>query len=105
MIISVFTFYQESNPSGTTFTALGKFLLASMLFVMGSIVQFAFVLYFRRHVRGRNSVAGIAAQLDKDGENNNVDKLIDRIDKRSCILFKLTYLIYNVIYWVYHLSK
>lgn len=103
-MISVLKNYQASNPSGTTFTALGKFLLVSMMFGIASIVQFAFVLYLRRHGQGRNSVVGMAAQLDKDRENYNLDKLIDKIDKRSCILFKLAYLVYNLVYWICYLS-
>ena len=80
--------------------ALGVYLLASLLFVIGSMLEFAIIMFLhRRHdlgqderVAGKNDFKTRVGSLD-------IKALSAKIDGIAMILFLSGYVLFNAVYW------
>ena len=67
--------------------------------------QLILVIYWRRRFENRSVFGGEMTQQWKNKKKTEVQAFTDKMDQRSCVLFKMLYLLFNVIYWSYYLSK
>ena len=84
-------------------TALGVFILVSLLFVMATIFQFMAVLYLERkqdYDYGLN-VEDVFRKNETSCHQRKTKKV--KIDGIASLLFSLSYILFNVIYWTYYL--
>ena len=87
-------------------TALGVFILVSLLFVMATIFQFMAVLYLERkqdYYYGLNVEEAKGFRKNEASCHQRKTKKV-KIDVIASLLFSLSYILFNVIYWTYYLS-
>ena len=102
----IFSYFQAQSPTGTRMTALGVFILVSLLFVMATIFQFMAVLYLERkqdYYYGLNVEEAKGFRKNEASCHQRKTKKV-KIDVIASLLFSLSYISFNVIYWTYYLS-
>ena len=102
----IFSYFQAQSPTGTRMTALGVFILVSLLFVMATIFQFMAVLYLERkqdYDYGLNVEDAKVFRKSEASVHQRKTKKV-KIDVIASLLFSLSYISFNVIYWTYYLS-
>ena len=80
--------------------ALGIYLLVSLSFVIGSILEFAIIMFLhRRHDLGQDKK--VADKNDYKGrvESLDIKTLSAKIDGIAMILFLSGYVLFNAVYW------
>ena len=86
--------------------ALGMYLLASLLFVIASIVEFAVIMFLQRRneLRGRTEVATMS-NLTVGRGSFEIKSLSAKIDGIALIIFLTGYILFNAFYWVVFIIK
>ena len=87
-------------------SALGVYLSVSLLYVMGTIIEFAIVLFlqrkhdFHREIHPEKMEKKNKKKIYPPGSNIFSVK----IDTISFILFTISYIIFNAVYWFKYLN-
>ena len=130
-IIKCYTF-QKDSPSAKQMTALGIYILSSLFFVVAGMVEYAVLLYLLRHSGNvydhrrtqrlhpsvlkseKYSIEFKEDRMDSKTLNivehsdcksmSNYMELSDRIDYTATLMFPLTYILFNTVYWLHYLS-
>ena len=115
--------FQSESPSETDVDALGLYLLCSLSFVVGALIEFSIVVLLNRVRSNKIVVAGseiednkptyrgvnISTQRDwfkNDAVANPKRQLsIDFIDFGAFWIFLILFLFFNLLYWVSHLNQ
>ena len=84
-------------------TALGLYLLVSLLFVMATMVEFAGVIFLKRKLDFSREIRNNTTQSLERSGSFEIEKLSAKIDAIALILFFVCYLIFNGFYWAYYL--
>ena len=83
--------------------ALGVYLLVSLSFVIGSMMEFAGIMYLqRKHDLGR--VIKVGANFKGKRPTFDVKTWSAKIDGVAMFLFLSSYVLFNGIYWALFLS-
>ena len=72
---------------------------------MAALLQLVYVISLRLRFENRVVGSGDVTETLEKNKKREILLLTDKIDKRSCVLFKLVYLAFNVVYWSYFLSR
>ena len=100
--------FQNESPSGGQLNVLGTYILVSLFFVIGTMLEMAVVLAYKRIMDNRISdrkVDGLKKTKSKQCGQNDEDtpKLrpsTNQIDVAALVLFFTSYLIFNGVYWM-----
>ena len=85
-------------------TALGVYLLVSLFFVIGTLVEFAVVLFWERKLE-LNQRVNFEITHDLQARRLLQFKLTAaKIDLVSLLLFFVCYVLFNMIYWSHYLT-
>ena len=86
--------------------ALGIYLLASLTFVTGSILEFAVIMFLQRsnELRGGAEVATVS-NLTLRRTSFNIKTFSAKIDGIALIIFLTGYILFNAFYWIVFISK
>ena len=97
--------FQSENTHGAKINSLGIYLLISLLFVMAAMVEFAGIMLMqRRNNLNRGNQVESKGQLL--GRNMyEMEKLIARIDGFASFGLTLSYIFFNLFYWVPYVSS
>ena len=115
---------QGEPQSKSNITALSIYLLVSLFFVLGSMIQFAIVLFIEQMSEVDNDnhpLRQIAPSFKTQGNESKIVpfekaviaskkknvpsksfKLTRKIDYVSFVFFNLTYLLFNLSYFIYY---
>ena len=86
--------------------ALGIYLLASLTFVIGTILEFALIMFLQR----RNELSGgtkvaMTNSLIIRRDSFDIKRLSAKIDGTAVILFLSGYILFNAFYWIIFINK
>ena len=111
-IAPLLRFLQSTNPSGAKLSALGIYLLVSLLFVISTMVEFAFVLcihrmdlrikgksWFRGNINLPKKIQGWVATETTPTNKDKIRHVTDTVDFISFCCFTLSFLIFNIVYF------
>ena len=105
LVKKISSLLQADNPSGAELNVLQIYIITSLIFVVGTLIQFAFVLLWRKISGNANStvVQSLAGERTKNRNMENVASKVttNSIDTFSLALFVFSYVLFNVIYWIY----
>ena len=80
--------------------ALGVYLLASLLFVIGSMLEFAIIMFLhRRHDLGQDKKVADKNDYKRREDSIDIKTLSAKIDGIALILFLSGYVLFNAVYW------
>ena len=86
--------------------ALGIYLLASLTFVIGTILEFAVIMFLQRRSELR---AGTKVETTKTliirRDSFDIKRLSAKIDGIAVILFLSGYILFNAFYWIIFINK
>ena len=113
---------QSSSPSGATLDALGCYILVSLSFVLVTMLEFALVLFIGTKIDNKDIVSMLEPcdRTEKDrncvapsqivgkkgtwfDQSSLKDISTDRIDYISLWISMVSYLTFNVAYFIYYL--
>ena len=80
-------------------------MLVSKLFIISTILELVYVLRLKRSFEQSRNLDEKSKAKGRRMTSDELLQLIYRIDIRSCILSKTMYIVFNIIYWAYYLSK
>ena len=80
--------------------ALGIYLFVSLLFVLGSIMEFAVIMAVQRWYDLRRKTKPANGNSYKRRGSLNVTSLIATIDGMAMILSFIAYTLFNAVYWI-----
>ena len=80
-------------------------MLVSKLFIISTILELVYVLRLKRSFEQSRNVDEKSKAKGRRMTSDELLKLIYRIDIRSCILSKTMYIVFNIIYFAYYVSK
>ena len=113
---------QDNSPSNKRLSAVGTYLLVGLLFVVGAILEYAYLLWLRRRseLKGRKQVKTDIKKYDK--ETSNIPKTLEQLAeiypsneanysleltsycyKADCISHVVSFslfVLFNLIYWL-----
>ena len=103
--------FQNESPSGGQLNVLGTYILVSLFFVIGTMLEMAVVLAYKRIMDNRISdrkVDELKKTKSKQCGQNDEDtpKLrpsTNQIDVAALFLFFIFYLVFNGVYWMNNL--
>ena len=84
-------------------TALGFYLLVSLMFVMATMAEFAVVLFLERRLDLNREIKVNAKQNSTGLESINLKLITARIDLAASVLFIAGYIVFNLVYWSYYM--
>ena len=112
---------QSSSPSEATLNALGCYLLVSLSFVLVTMFEFAIVLLLKRKLFDTATVSTQGSLPIKQGDENDItpmpthgnvgswfarlqnnNSLTDKIDFASLYISLTSYLLFNIVYFIYY---
>ena len=80
--------------------ALGVYLLASLLFVIGSMLEFGIIMFLhRRHELGQNKRVAGKNDCKRRVDSRDIMALSAKIDCIAMIIFLSGYVLFNAVYW------
>ena len=80
--------------------ALGIYLLTSLLFVIGSMLEFAVIMFVqRRHELGQAIKVATPSNLKSRRDSLDVKSWSAKIDGFAMIMFLSGYVLFNAVYW------
>ena len=80
--------------------ALGIYLLTSLLFVIGSMLEFAVIMFVqRRHELGQASTVATPSNLKSRRSSLDIKSWSAKIDGFAMIIFLAGYVLFNAVYW------
>ena len=86
--------------------ALGIYLLASLTFVIGTILEFAVIMFLQRRSELR---AGTKVETTKTliigRDSFDIKRLSAKIDGMAMVLFLSGYILFNAFYWIIFINK
>ena len=86
--------------------ALGIYLLASLTFVIGTILEFAVIMFLQRRSELR---AGTKVETTKTliirRDSFDIKRLSAKIDGMAMVLFLSGYILFNAFYWTIFRNK
>ena len=86
-------------------SALGVYLSVSLLYVMGTIIEFAIVLFLqRKHDFCQEITPEKMEKNKKKISPPGSNRFSVKIDTISFILFTISYIIFNTVYWFKYLN-
>ena len=80
-------------------------MLVSKLFIIATILELVYVLRLKRSFEQSRNLDEKSKAKGRRMTSDELLQLIYRIDIRSCILSKTMYIVFNIIYFAYYLSK
>ena len=86
--------------------ALGIYLLASLTFVIGTILEFAVIMFLQRRSELREDVKVATTKnsiLRKD--SFDMKRLSAKIDGMAMVHFLSGYILFNAFYWIIFITK
>ena len=105
--------FQSESPSGDTMNALGLYLLISLFFVVGTLLELASVLEVRRdcerkmktQVQPQAQAIKVKGLNQKDApELDKTNLKTEKIDRIAFISYIILYSLFNLIYWTHFLT-
>ena len=86
--------------------ALGIYLLASLTFLIGAILEFAVIMFLQR----RNELSGgtkvaMTSNLIIRRDSFDIKRRSAKIDWIAMILFPSGYILFNAFYWIVFITK
>ena len=85
-------------------TALGLYLLVSLLFVMATMVEFAGVIFLKRKLDFSRDIRTDRTQSLERSGSFEIEKLSAKIDAIALLSFFVCYILFNGFYWAYYLT-
>ena len=85
-------------------TALGVYLLVSLFFVIGTLVEFAIVLFWERKLGLNQRVNFEKKEVLQERTLLQFKFTAAKIDLVSLVLFIACYVLFNMIYWSHYLT-
>ena len=85
-------------------TALGVYLLVSLLFVIGTMIEFAVVLFLERKLEVNQRVNMEPKRVIKVPRLFPFKRKVAKIDLVALVLFLSLYVLFNVAYWSHYLT-
>ena len=86
--------------------ALGIYLLVSLTFLVGNILEFAAIMFLQRR---QDLAAGKKVERKANPKTGSalydIKTLSAKVDGMAMIIFLLGYLLFNMIYWAMFLDK
>ena len=80
--------------------ALGIYLLTSLLFVIGSMLEFAVIMFLqRRHELAQTKKVANNRNLKSRRDSLDVKSMSAKIDGMAMIIFLSGYVLFNAVYW------
>ena len=80
--------------------ALGIYLLTSLLFVIGSMLEFAVIMFLqRRHELAQTKKVANNSNLKSRRGSFDVKSMSAKIDGMAMIIFLSGYVLFNAVYW------
>ena len=91
---------QTNTPMGNRLTSLGIYIVTSLMFVIGSMVELVGMLFLQRiiAIREEDNV-GVNEESVERGAFK-IHKLCAKVDGVALILFSLTFITFNCLYWM-----
>lgn len=121
-LTNIFIYQMSSSPSGATLTALGYYLLVSLSFVLFTMIEFAIVLFVKRKLDNTKIVSTDESRRKKEkeiksffasesskkvdtwfGEAKTHNYLTDKIDYSCLFVSMASYLLFNIVYFIYYI--
>ena len=116
--------FQSESPSGASLHPLGVFIIVSLLFVMGALIEFALILTLKQYLECKSilmvvpncpaTAEEIKRKLGEEQHNMpaqkgsspspKISRSIDQVDITALISFLLLYFIFNCAYWIDYLK-
>ena len=94
---------QAQSPSTAKMTALGIYISVSLFFLMGTILEFAVVLYLQRkqeYIHGKKKRN--TSIIKKDGTLSELQLFGTKLDSMAFIFFMSSFILFNMVYWIYY---
>ena len=86
--------------------ALGIYLLASLTFVIGTILEFAVIMFLQRRSELREyAKVATTKTLMMRRDSFDIKRLSAKIDGMAMVLFLSGYILFNAFYWIIFISK
>ena len=80
--------------------SLGIYLLTSLLFVIGSMLEFAVIMFVqRRHELGQASKVATPSNLKSRRSSLDIKSWSAKIDGFAMMIFLSGYVLFNAVYW------
>ena len=91
---------QTKTPMGNRLTSLGIYIVISLMFLIGSMVELVGMLFLQRiiAIREEDNV-GVNEESVERGAFK-IHKLCAKVDGVALILFSLTFITFNCLYWM-----
>ena len=108
---TTYSFLQSESPSGSTLNALGIYLICSLVFVVGALLEFGVVvllsrtnLKIRKNVRSA-TIEAVNEDMTIQPKKNCMVSIppLHAIDLIAFWLFLFLYLLFNCIYWAHYI--
>ena len=91
-----------SPKSGQYVTAIINWILSCLIFIIGAIVEYALILYFKKNRKLLTLDAEMkisANQTDKNVDKLHLKERFRRLDRWMMLLFPMAFSIFSIIFW------
>ena len=86
--------------------ALGIYLLASLTFVIGTILEFAVIMFLQRRCElSEDAKVAMTKHLIIRKDSFDIKRLSAKIDGMAMVHFLSGYILFNSVYWIIFIPK